>query len=107
MRRKSKAELLLLQDVKWLLSDPRGMRTVARLMQETGYFDPPFRGDVERLNFHAGRRHAGHWLLNLIVANYPTSLLECLDELSQASDARRTGTDAADSDPGDAADSAS
>jgi hypothetical protein len=99
MRWLSKAEQLLREDVDWLTRDPRGMRLVARLMQETAYFDPPFGGDVERLNFHAGRRHAGHWLFRVIVATNPDRLLVCVEELSQASHARSgsdpdAGTDA-------------
>jgi hypothetical protein len=96
MKRLSKAEQLLREDVNWLTGDRRGMRIVARLMRETAYFDPPFGGNVERLNFHAGRRHAGHWLFNLIVATTPDRLLACVEELSQASHARP----GSDPDPG-------
>jgi hypothetical protein len=106
MRRKSKAELLFLEDLDWLVRDARGLRMLARLMQESGYFDPPHAGAVEQLNFNAGRRHSVHFLFKALVANCPNVILECLDEFSQSSNARRTdpdsGTDAsasADSDP--------
>lgn len=111
MRRKSKAELLFLEDLDWLVRDQRGLRMLARLMQESGYFEPPHEGAVERLNFNAGRRYSVHFLFKALVAHCPNVILECLDEFSQSSNARRTdanadpGTDASasadsDSDPG-------
>jgi hypothetical protein len=87
---RSKGELLLLEDVNWLTSDARGMRMVARLMHESGYFNAPMIGEAERLNFLNGQRGAVHWLFKTLVANFPDRLLRCLDEFSQASDARRT-----------------
>jgi hypothetical protein len=100
-KRPSKAELLLLEDLDWLTGDPRGMRMVARLMHETGYFDPPYEGSAERLNFNAGRRHAVHFLFKAIVAHCPDRLIRCLEEFSQSSDARRTDAESEpDADPG-------
>ena len=75
MRRKSKAELLFLEDLDWLIRDPRGMRMVARLMRESGYFDPPHEGSAERLNFNAGRRHLCISFSTALVANWPDRLI--------------------------------
>jgi hypothetical protein len=88
MRRRSKAERLMLEDLDWLTSDPRGMRFVARLMQWSGYFDPPYSCNTELQNFNAGRRATVHPLFNTLVANWADRLIRCLDEFSQASDAR-------------------
>jgi hypothetical protein len=107
MKRRTRAERLLLEDIDWLTSDPRGMRMVARLMHESGYFDPPYEGTVERLNFNAGRRHSGHFLFKAVVAHFPDRLIRCLEEFSQSSDARRTDADSdPDADPGAGTDSA-
>lgn len=88
MRRRSKAERLLLEDIDWLTSDARGMRVVARLMQQSGYFNDPISGEHGLLNFLNGQRSAAHWLFKALVANWPDRLIRCLDEFSQASDAR-------------------
>ena len=96
MRRRSKAERLLLEDLDWQTSDPRGMRNVARLMQQSGYFNDPFSGDGGLLNFVNGQRASVHWLFKALVATWPDRLIRCLDEFSQASDARPD----ADSDAG-------
>jgi hypothetical protein len=107
MKRRSRAERLLLEDLDWLTNDPRGMRMVARLIYESGYFDAPYEGTAERLNFNAGKRHSVHFLFKAIVAHSPDRLIRCLEEFSQSSDARRTDAESdPDADPGASASSA-
>ena len=65
--RKTEAE-----DLKWLMSGPRGRRIVFRFLLRSGLWHSSFTGNSETF-YREGRREMGLWLWNLLQA-------DCLEE---------------------------
>ena len=60
------------EDIKWLMSGPRGRRIVFRWLHRSGIWASSFTGNSETF-FREGRREMGLWLWTLLQ-------VECLEE---------------------------
>jgi len=75
-----KAETRLLSDdVKWLMSSPRGRRIVWRLLSMAGVFRSSFTGNSETF-FREGRRDIGLRVLEWVSAHAPDRYQEMQQE---------------------------
>ena len=65
-----------LDDVRWVLSDPRGRRFYWRLMGHCSTFKSIIGTDAHMTYANAGRQDVGHFLLEQIELARPEALLE-------------------------------
>jgi hypothetical protein len=65
MTEAEKRRLEELEDLKWVLSDTRGMRVLKRIIERTGLFRTSFAGEYPNTTaFNEGQRNIGLFLLD-------------------------------------------
>lgn len=80
-------------DFKWLMSDKRGRRVVARLLGFTGIFRTSFSASGSQTFFNEGQRNVGlHWM-GLINSQCPDEYVLMLKEQKELKDNVRHADD--------------
>lgn len=68
-----------LEDLRFVLADKRGRRTLLRLLDKTGVYRNPFTGNSETY-FKCGEMNIGQWLIAEVQAVDSNSYAELLKE---------------------------
>jgi hypothetical protein len=68
-----------LEDLRFVLADKRGRRTLLRLLEKTGVYRNPFTGNSETY-FKCGEMNIGQWLIAEVQAVDSNSYAELLKE---------------------------
>ena len=77
----AKAERALeVDDLKWLMSNKRGRRVVARLLNEAGVWRSSFNTNALQMSFAEGSRNGGLRLLDVVTTHCPDRFVELLKE---------------------------
>ena len=79
-------------DLRWLLSGPRGRRIVYRDLEEAGVFRSVFNTNAMAMAFAEGRRNAGLQKLARVMASNPSAYALMIKENHE--DERRNPADA-------------
>lgn len=74
------ASQIEIDDVKWLMSNKRGRRFVARLLERAGVWRLSFNTNALTMAFNEGTRNEGLRLLAQITAHCPDRYTEMLKE---------------------------
>lgn len=74
------AALLEVDDLKWLMSNKRGRRVVARLLERAGVWRSSFNTNALLMSFSEGQRNEGLRLLEMITTHCPDRFVELLKE---------------------------
>lgn len=69
-----------IDDVKWLMSNKRGRRFVARLLERAGVWRLSFNTNALTMAFNEGHRNEGLRLLAQVAAHCPERYMEMLKE---------------------------
>lgn len=75
-----RALALEVDDLKWLMSDKRGRRVVARLLERAGVWRSSFNSDALQMAFNEGVRNEGLRLLDMVTAHCRERYVEMLKE---------------------------
>jgi hypothetical protein len=69
-----------IEDMRWLMSDPRGRRFVWRQLEESGIYRSSYSNDALAMAFNEGERNRGLKLLDEISRHCPKGLSEMQKE---------------------------
>lgn len=75
-----RAEQVEVEDLKWVLSDKRGRRFVARMLDQTGIWRLSFSTNALTMGFHEGARNLGLRLLADLTKHCPGRYLDMIKE---------------------------
>ena len=70
-------------DLRWLLSGPRGRRIAWRWLESAGVFRTSFSTDALAMAFAEGQRNAGLWLMDQVLAVRPDAYTQMVKENGQ------------------------
>lgn len=69
-----------IEDLKWLMADPRGRRFVARLLDRAGVHRSSFNNSGSVMAFNEGRREMGLFLTAEVLEHTPKAYSQLLNE---------------------------
>ncbi len=75
-----------IEDIKWLMKNKQGRRTVHRLLERAGVFRLSFDTTAMVMSFNEGRRSEGLRLMALVTEHCPERYAEMLTEARQHAD---------------------
>lgn len=82
-QKQENARKTFVEDVKWLMSSPRGRRLAWWLLEKAGVNRTSFNNSGSVMAFNEGQRNMGLMLQAQIVENCPEAFLTMLDEQRQ------------------------
>ena len=71
---------LEVDDLKWLMSNKRGRRIVARLLDEAGVWRISFNTNALQMAFNEGHRNNGLRLMNVLMEHCPDRFMDMIKE---------------------------